>query len=85
MRKHVTLYTTPFCPFCIRAIKKLKEKEVDFTNIDVSKDRELFKKISLQTGWDTVPQIFIGETFIGGCDDLHALDAAGKLDELLEA
>lgn len=84
MNKPVTIYTTRFCPYCHRAIKKLNEKQVEFTNVDVTNDRELFRKISLKTGWDTVPQIFIGEQFIGGCDDLHALDSEGKLDELLE-
>jgi glutaredoxin 3 len=81
--KQVTLYTTKFCPYCHRAIKKLDQKGVEYTNINVSKNREEFDEIMKETGWDTVPQIFIDGVFIGGCDDLFALDDQGKLDKLL--
>lgn len=83
MNKKIVLYTTPYCPYCRRALKKLDEKGVTYENIDVSNDKATFNKIKTQTGWDTVPQIFIDDVFIGGCDDLHALDSAGKLDALL--
>lgn len=83
MEKKVVLYTTAYCPYCHRALKKLDEKKVKYQNIDANKNKEAFKQIMAETGWDTVPQIFIDGEFIGGCDDLHALDANGKLDEML--
>ncbi|MDH8677459.1 glutaredoxin 3 [Fusibacter bizertensis] len=83
MEKKIVLYTTAYCPYCHRALKRLDDKKVTYQNIDVSNNREAFKKIMDQTGWDTVPQIFIDGEFIGGCDDLLALDAQGKLDEKL--
>ncbi|MBE0449693.1 MAG: glutaredoxin 3 [Clostridia bacterium] len=81
--KQVKLYTTKFCPYCLRALKKLDQKGVEYTNINVSTNREAFDEIMKETGWDSVPQIFIDGVFIGGCDDLYALDDQGKLDELL--
>ncbi len=83
MEKTVVLYTTAYCPYCHRALKKLDEKKVKYQNIDANKNKEAFNQIMAETGWDTVPQIFIDGKFIGGCDDLHALDANGKLDEML--
>jgi glutaredoxin 3 len=80
----VEIYTTPFCPYCHDAKALLKQKNVDFTEIDVSRDRELRNKMTARAnGRTTVPQIFIGATHIGGCDDLYALDEAGGLDPLL--
>ena len=80
----VEIYTTPFCPYCHDAKALLKQKNVDFTEIDVSRDRELRSKMMTRAnGRSTVPQIFIGETHVGGCDDLYALDDAGGLDPLL--
>ena len=81
--KPVKLYTTEWCPYCHRALKRLDEKGVEYMNINVSKNKDEFEAIKNQTGWDTVPQIFIGDEFIGGCDDLLALDSKGELDELL--
>lgn len=81
--KPVKLYTTEWCPYCHRALKRLDEKGVEYMNINVSKNKDEFEAIKNQTGWDTVPQIFIGDKFIGGCDDLLALDSKGELDELL--
>jgi glutaredoxin 3 len=83
MNKKVELYTTPYCPYCRRALKLLDDKGVTYTNHDVSNNRPLFESIMSQTGWDTVPQIFIDDQFIGGCDDMHALDRKGTLDGLL--
>jgi len=79
----VVLYTTPYCPYCQKALRKLDEKGVIYEVIDVSGDSRTFDEIKVRTGWDTVPQIFIEGAFIGGCDDLHALDREGKLDALL--
>jgi len=85
MAATVELYTTKYCPYCVRAKMLLERKGVAYTEIDVSDDdnarAELVKKSG---GRRTVPQIFIGGEGIGGCDDLYALDAAGKLDSLLQ-
>ena len=77
----VTIYTTPFCGYCHRAKRLLTQKKIEFREIDVSHDRELRMEISQQTGHGTVPIIFIHNTFIGGCDDLYALERQGRLDE----
>ena len=80
----IEIYTTPFCPYCHDAKALLKKKNVAFTEIDVSRDRELRSKMMTRAnGRSTVPQIFIGATHVGGCDDLYALDDAGGLDPLL--
>jgi len=83
MAVKIELYTTPFCPYCRRALKLLDNKGVNYTNHDVSINRPLFNAIMAQTGWDTVPQIFIDGKFVGGCDDLQALDIKGELNSLL--
>jgi glutaredoxin 3 len=80
----VEIYTTPFCPYCHDAKALLKKKNVVFKEIDVSRDRELRRAMTARAGGrSTVPQIFIGPTHVGGCDDLYALDSAGGLDPLL--
>ena len=80
----VEIYTTRFCGVCRSAKALLKQKNVAFTEIDVSRDRELRSKMTARAnGRTTVPQIFIGATHVGGCDDLYALDGAGGLDPLL--
>ncbi|MBF4692611.1 glutaredoxin 3 [Fusibacter ferrireducens] len=81
--KKVTVYTTRFCPYCIKALRLLDSKKVDYLNINVNKEPTQFEAVKKQTGWRTVPQIFIDEQFIGGCDDMYQLDAEGKLDDLL--
>lgn len=81
--KEVKIYTTKFCPYCIRALRMLSKKEVPYKNIDVNKNQELYEEIKRQTGSDTVPQIFIGEEFIGGFDEMNKLDKEGKLDSML--
>ncbi|MFZ4606852.1 MAG: glutaredoxin 3 [Caulobacter sp.] len=83
---HVTIYTRPFCGYCARALSLLGEKGADFTEIEAGMDPALRKEmIERSGGGATFPQIFIGETHIGGCDDMLALDRAGKLDALLGA
>jgi glutaredoxin 3 len=80
----IDIYTTPYCPYCADAKALLKEKGAAFNEIDVSRDRAMRTKMSERAhGRWTVPQIFIGSTHIGGCDDLYALEADGKLDPLL--
>lgn len=80
----VTIYTTAFCPYCHSAKALLRRKNVDFSEIDVSYDPEERQRMTAKAhGRRTVPQIFIGETHVGGSDELHALDRQGKLDPLL--
>ncbi len=82
----VTIYTTPICPYCNMAKGLLKRKNVVFTEIDVSADPARRKAMAERTqGRRTVPQIFIGASHVGGCDDLHALENDGKLDGMLAA
>ncbi|MGX5736051.1 glutaredoxin 3 [Bosea thiooxidans] len=81
----VTIYTTSWCPYCRAAKALLTKKGVDFTEIDVDGKPELRQEMTARAGRTSVPQIFIGETHVGGSDDIHALDAAGKLDPLLAA
>jgi glutaredoxin 3 len=80
----VEVYTTSYCPYCIRAKSLLKSKGVPFEEIDVSADPLLREKmIELSGGRRTVPEIFINGRIIGGYDELHALEAEGRLDKLL--
>lgn len=82
--KPVEIYTTPICPYCLAAKRLLSKKGVPFTEIDVSRDPSLREKMTTRAGGRrTVPQIFIGGTHVGGCDDIHALEHAGKLDPML--
>ncbi|UTH74930.1 glutaredoxin 3 [Chromobacterium sp. IIBBL 290-4] len=82
--KPVTMYTTAVCPYCIRAKQLLSSKGVaQIQEIRIDLDPDERDKMMAITGRRTVPQIFIGETHVGGCDDLVALNQAGKLDPLL--
>ena len=80
----VEIYTTRYCPYCGWAKELLVKKNVPFTEIDVSDREERAKMIARANGRTSVPQIFIGATHVGGCDDLYALDEAGGLDPLLQ-
>ena len=82
--KKVTIYTTNVCPFCVRAKALLKKKSVDFKEIDVSDEDARADMMKKTGGARSVPQIFIGEEHIGGCDDLYALDKDNKLDAKLK-
>jgi glutaredoxin 3 len=80
----IEVYTTPYCPYCTAAKELLHRKGVEFVEINVAGDRVLRAHMVERAGGSmTVPQIFIGETHVGGCDDLYALDEAGELDPLL--
>lgn len=82
----VEIYTTPYCPYCIAAKELLGKKGVTFKEIDVSGNRDLRSQMTQRAnGGYTVPQIFIGGTHVGGCDDLYALEEEGKLDPLLNS
>ena len=80
----VVMYSTNTCPYCSRAERLLSSKGVaNLEKIDVSGKPALWKEMEQRTGRNTVPQIYIGDVHVGGCDDLHDLDAAGELDQLL--
>ncbi|SCY82507.1 glutaredoxin 3 [Alkaliphilus peptidifermentans] len=81
--KNVVIYTKEYCPYCKRAIALLEEKSVSYKKIDVTDDFDTFREVIQKTGWDTVPQIFIEDKFIGGCDDMVLLEKQGNLDKLL--
>jgi len=82
----ITIYTTATCPYCLAAKALLRKKNAPFTEIGVDGDAPGRAAMTQRAhGRRSVPQIFIGERHIGGCDDLHALDAAGELDPLLQA
>jgi glutaredoxin 3 len=81
----VEIYTTPLCPYCQMAKGLLKKKNVIFTEVDVSETAKRQAMRQRANGRNSVPQIFIGNTHVGGCDDIHALEAHGKLDGLLAA
>jgi len=78
----VVMYTSRYCPFCVRAKSLLIDKEVDLKELFVDQDPELRRKMMQDSGRRTVPQIWIGEQHIGGCDELLALDRSNKLDGL---
>ena len=82
----ITIYTKSWCPYCSAAKKLLTEKGAAFTEIDIEKKPEARSEmIQKANGRSTVPQIFIGEKHVGGCDDLYALDDRGQLESLLQA
>ncbi|MEM0987835.1 MAG: glutaredoxin 3 [Pseudomonadota bacterium] len=84
--KPVEIYTTPICPFCIMAKRLLDRKGIAYTEINVMGDSHAREAMMQRAnGRHTVPQIFIGETHVGGSDDLHTLEQQGKLDGLLAA
>jgi glutaredoxin 3 len=83
---NVEIYTWKTCPFCIRAKGLLDDKGVDYTEYAIDGDDAARNKMADRSnGRRSLPQIFINDSHIGGCDDIHALDATGKLDVLLAA
>jgi len=81
----VTIYTKPYCPYCLRALDLLEKKGVAFTEISAAFDADKRQEMIQRSGRTTYPQIFIGDRHIGGCDDMLALERAGQLDPLLQA
>ena len=79
------MYATGWCPYCARARQLLERKGVSFEEIDVEAASEARAEMTSRSGRRTVPQIFIGERHVGGCDDLFDLDARGGLDKLLQS
>ncbi len=82
--KSVTVYTRAFCPYCTRALALLERKGARVTEIDAG-DPDKRQEMIQRSGRWTFPQIFVGETHVGGCDDLHALEQRGALDPLLSS
>jgi glutaredoxin 3 len=80
----VTVYVSDWCPYCQRAKGLLTQKNVDFREINVEDDANLREEMIVRSNRRTVPQIFIGDTHVGGCDDLFELDRSGKLDRLIQ-
>ena len=81
----VFMYSTPWCPFCIRAKRLLDDKGVTYEDVDVAAQPARRGEMIEKSGRTTVPQIWINDTHVGGCDELFALQRQGKLDELLES
>ncbi|MCF3594750.1 glutaredoxin 3 [Rhodobacteraceae bacterium LMO-12] len=83
--KTIEIYTSPLCGFCHAAKRLLKEKDAEFTEFNIL-ENPAHKPEMMQraNGRHTVPQIFVGDIHVGGCDELYALERAGKLDALLE-
>ena len=84
MSATVTMYSTRFCPYCMRARFLLDSKNVTYTDIAVDARPELRREMREKSGRHTVPQIWIGDRHVGGYDDLARLEQQGKLDEILE-
>ncbi|MAF16705.1 MAG: glutaredoxin 3 [Marinomonas sp.] len=80
---NITIYSSNYCPFCFRAKQLLQHKQADFNEICVDGDHAARQEMTVKSGRHTVPQIWIGERHVGGCDDLFALESAGELDALL--
>ncbi len=82
--KNIIVYSTSICPYCIKAKKLLESKKVSYQEVQLDKHPELTAEVVKKSGGQkTVPQIFVDDCHIGGCDDLYALDKEGKLDALL--
>ena len=80
----IVVYVTGWCPYCQRARALLAKKGLEFREIDVEEDGKLREEMIARSGRRTVPQIFIGDKHVGGCDDLYALDGSGELDRLIQ-
>lgn len=82
--KQIVMYTKSYCPYCVKAKQLFKIKNVEVKEIDITNNEKLIEEmLSKSQGRKTVPQIFIGEFHVGGCDDLYALNEKGELDKLL--
>ena len=80
----IVVYATGWCPYCQRVRGLLAKKALAFTEVDVEENGKLREEMIARSGRRTVPQIFIGEKHVGGCDDLFALDGSGELDRLIQ-
>jgi len=84
MNNQVVMYTTRFCPYCVQAKQLLSHKGVEFQDIAVDGSPELRREMVSKSGRHTVPQIWIGDYHVGGCDELVQLERQGKLDDYLK-
>jgi glutaredoxin 3 len=82
--KKIVMYATRYCPYCVMARRLLESKELPYEEIDVSGQPMLRQEMARKAGRTTVPQIFIDDQPIGGCDDLYALERSGRLSALLQ-
>lgn len=82
--KKVIIYSKDICPYCVKAKNLLQRKGVNFTEIKITTDEQKQEMIKKADGRMTVPQIFIGDFHVGGCDDLHVLESEGRLDKILQ-
>lgn len=82
--KEIIIYTKEICPFCVKAKQLFKNKSLSYKEIIIKDDVTRDEMIKKSNGRMTVPQIFIGEYHVGGCDDLYDLDRSGKLNDLLK-
>jgi glutaredoxin 3 len=80
----IVIYVTGWCPYCSRARELLAKKGLAYREVDVDDDPKLREEMIARSGRRTVPQVFIGEKHVGGCDDLFALDGTGELDRLTQ-
>ena len=84
MDKKIIIYTKSYCPYCVKAKQLLKNKNINFTEIDITNNQSLIEEMLLKSsGRKTVPQIFIDDFHVGGCDDLYAFNDKGELDKIL--
>ena len=83
MSDSIVMYSTRFCPYCVRARNLLDSKQVNYTDISVDSRPDLRREMMARSGRHTVPQIWIGEQHVGGFDDLAMLERQGRLDQLL--
>ncbi len=84
MAQKIVVYTTTYCPYCRKAKEILKNKKAAFEEVNLDSDPARREELEKKTGWMTVPMVFIGDEFIGGADDLEALDRSGRLDAKLK-
>lgn len=84
MKKEIKIYTFKTCPYCIKAKKLLEDEGIDYSEIDITDKRDKLKELALETNCSTVPQIFVDNRFIGGCDDLVALYEKGDLNNIFK-
>jgi glutaredoxin 3 len=80
----ITVYVTGWCPYCQRAKALLEGKNLAFQEINIDDDAKYRQEMTARSGRRTVPQIFIGERHVGGCDDLYALEGSGELDRIIQ-
>lgn len=82
--KAVKIYTWTMCPYCVRAKQLLNRKGIVFQEFVIDGDSEALRLLKQKTGSGSVPQIFVDDVFVGGCDDIHALDANGQFDKVFK-